>query len=105
VRNLGGVLPLLADGENAEAARDYARSVQDYSQALSLDPGNARARAGLDRAHASFGQDAYAKAVGAGFAALGAGRLEEARESFEKARGMRPGGAELRRACSGWARH
>ena len=94
VRNLGGLLPLLADGENAEAARDYARAVQDYSQALSLDPGNARARAGLDRAHASFGQDAYAKAVGAGFAALGAGRLEEARESFEKARGMRPGGAE-----------
>ena len=94
VRSLGGVLPLLADGENAEAARDYARAVQDYSQALSLDPGNANARAGLDRSHASFGQDSYAKAVGAGFAALGAGRLDEARESFEKARTMRPGGAE-----------
>jgi tetratricopeptide (TPR) repeat protein len=68
--------------------------VQDYSQALSLDPGNAKARAGLDRAHASFGQDAYAKAVGSGFAALGAGRLDEARVSFEKARSMKPGGAE-----------
>jgi tetratricopeptide (TPR) repeat protein len=94
VRNLGGVLPLLADGENAEAARDYARAVQDYSQALSLDPNNAKARAGLDRAHASFGQDSYAKAVGSGFAALGAGRLDEARVSFEKARSMKPGGAE-----------
>jgi serine/threonine protein kinase/tetratricopeptide (TPR) repeat protein len=94
VRNLGGVLPLLADGENAETARDYARAVQDYSQALSLDPGNAKARAGLDRAHASFGQDSYAKAVGSGFAALGAGRLDEARVSFEKARSIRPGGAE-----------
>jgi tetratricopeptide (TPR) repeat protein len=94
VRNLGGVLPLLADGENAEAARDYARAVQDFSQALSLDPGNAKARAGLDRAHASFGQDSYAKAVGAGFAALGAGRLDEARTSFEKARSMRPSGSE-----------
>jgi tetratricopeptide (TPR) repeat protein len=93
VRNLGGVLPLLADGENAEAARDYARAVQDYSQALSLDPGNAKARAGLDRAHASFGQDSYAKAVGSGFPALGAGRLDEARVSFEKARTMKPGGA------------
>ncbi len=59
--------------------RDYARAVQDYSQALSLDPGNAKARAGLDRAHAAFGQDSYAKAVGTGFAALGAGRLDEAR--------------------------
>ncbi|MEJ1966340.1 MAG: protein kinase [Gammaproteobacteria bacterium] len=94
VRNLSGVLPLLADGENAEAARDYARAVQDYSQALSIDPGNARAKAGLDRAHASFGQDAYAKSVGTGFAALGAGRLDEARVAFEKARTIRPGGAE-----------
>jgi serine/threonine protein kinase/tetratricopeptide (TPR) repeat protein len=94
VRSLGGVLPLLADGANAEAARDYARAVQDYSQALSLDPGNSKARAGLDRAHASFGQDSYAKAVGAGFAALGAGRLDEARTSFEKARSIRPGGSE-----------
>lgn len=96
VRNLGGVLPLLADGENAEAARDYARAVQDYSQALSLDPNNATARAGLNRAHASFGQDSYAKAVGSGFAALGAGRLDEARVSFEKARDMRPNGAEAK---------
>jgi tetratricopeptide (TPR) repeat protein len=94
VRNLGGLLPLLADGQNAESARDYARAVQDYSQALSLDPGNARARAGLDRAHASFGQDAYAKSVGTGFAALGAGRLDEARVAFENARTMRPAGAE-----------
>jgi serine/threonine protein kinase/tetratricopeptide (TPR) repeat protein len=94
VRNLGGVLPLLADGENAESEKDYARAVQDYSQALSLDPNNARARAGLDRAHAAFGNDTYAKAVGAGFAALGAGRLDDARESFEKARDMRPNGTE-----------
>jgi len=93
-KSLGGVLPLLADGENAEAAKDYARAIQDYSQALSLDPGNQRAKAGLERAHASFGQDSYAKAVGTGFAALGAGRLDEARVAFEKARTIRPGGAE-----------
>jgi hypothetical protein len=94
VRNLGGVLPLLADGENAESARDYARAVQDYSQALSLDPDNVKARAGLGRAHASFGQDEYAKAVGTGFEALGAGRLDEARVAFEKARSLRPSGSE-----------
>jgi hypothetical protein len=100
-RNLGGVLPLLADGENAEAAKDYARAVQDYSQALSLDPANAKARAGLDRSHAAFGEDSYAKAVGAGFAALGAGRLDDARISFEKARTLRPNGSE---AATGLAR-
>ena len=100
VRNLGGVLPLLADGENAEAEKDWSRAVQDYSQALSLDPGNTRARAGLSRANAALGEDTYAKAVGAGFAALGVGRLEEAREAFEKARGIRPNGEEARNGLS-----
>src|SRR5262249_20130653 len=45
-QSLNAVLPLLADAQNAEAARDYARAAQDYSQALALDPGNATARAG-----------------------------------------------------------
>jgi serine/threonine protein kinase len=94
VRSLSGVLPLLADAENAERARNFARAVQDYSQALSLDPADVRAKEGLARANAAFGDDTYAKAVGAGFAALGAGRLTEAHDSFEKARGYKPNGAE-----------
>ena len=93
-RNLNGVLPLLADGQNAESARNYSRAAQDYSQALSLDPGNEKARAGLARANAAFGYDNYAKAVGSGFAALGAGRLDDARADFEKARSIKPNGAE-----------
>jgi serine/threonine protein kinase/tetratricopeptide (TPR) repeat protein len=94
VRSLSGVLPLLADAENAERARNFVRAVQDYSQALSLDPADVRAKDGLARANAAFGDDNYAKAVGAGFAALGAGRLTEAHDSFEKARGYKPNGAE-----------
>jgi serine/threonine protein kinase/tetratricopeptide (TPR) repeat protein len=94
VRSLSGVLPLLADAENAERARNFARAVQDYSQALSLDPADVRAKDGLARANAAFGDDNYAKAVGAGFAALGAGRLTEAHDSFEKARGYKSNGAE-----------
>jgi tetratricopeptide (TPR) repeat protein len=93
-RNLNGVLPLLADGENAEVAHNYSRAAQDYSRALTLDPGNESARAGLARANAAFGEDNYAKAVGSGFAALGAGRLDDAREAFERARTLRPNGAE-----------
>jgi serine/threonine protein kinase/tetratricopeptide (TPR) repeat protein len=92
--NLNGVLPLLADGQNAESARNYMRAAQDYSQALSLDPGNDKARAGLARANSAFGDDNYAKAVGSGFAALGAGRLDDARDAFEKARALRPNGSE-----------
>jgi len=92
--NLNGVLPLLADGQNAESARDYLRAAQDYGKALSLDPGNDKARAGLARANAAFGDDNYAKAVGSGFAALGAGRLDDARDAFAKAHALRPTGSE-----------
>jgi serine/threonine protein kinase len=45
-------------------------------------------------ADTGFGDDRYAKAAGEGFAALGAGRLEEARAAFERARAARPNGAE-----------
>lgn len=93
-QTLPNVLPLIADAQNAEVAHDYARAAQDYSQALSLDPNNAAAKAGQSRANAAFGDDNYAKSVGAGFAALGAGRLDEARESFVKARALNPRGAE-----------
>jgi tetratricopeptide (TPR) repeat protein len=92
--NLNGVLPLLADADNAETGHDYARAAQDYSQALSLDPGNPTALAGQARANASFGDDNYAKAVGSGFAALGAGRLDEAHTAFAKARALKPNGSE-----------
>jgi len=43
-----------------------------------------------------FGDDAYAKAAGEGFAALGAGQLEKARSAFERARALRPDGPEAR---------
>jgi eukaryotic-like serine/threonine-protein kinase len=42
----------------------------------------------------AFGDDSYARAAGEGFAALGAGRLDEARAAFERAHALRPDGAE-----------
>lgn len=93
-RLLSGVLPLLADGRRAQAAQNYSRAAQDFSQALALDPGNAAAKQGLARANAAFGDDSYARAVGAGFAALGAGRLTQARADFQQALTFRPGGTE-----------
>jgi len=93
-RRLSGVLPLLADAENAQAAREYSRAAQDYTQVLTLDPKNAQARLGLARSSAAMGDDSYAKAAGEGFAALGAGRLEEARAAFTRARDLRPSGVE-----------
>jgi tetratricopeptide (TPR) repeat protein len=92
--NLNDVLPLLADAQNAETARNFSRAVQDYNQVLAMDPGNDKARTGLARTRATFGDDNYAKAVGSGFAALGAGRLDDARAAFTKAKSLRPNGSE-----------
>jgi serine/threonine protein kinase/tetratricopeptide (TPR) repeat protein len=91
---LSGMLPLLSDARKAESAHNYSRAAQDFSQALALDPGNAMAKEGLARANAAFGDDNYARSVGAGFAALGAGRLEEAQTHFQQALEFRPQGTE-----------
>ena len=99
-RNLSGVLPLLADGQNAEAAGDFSRAIQDYSQVQRIDPGNDKARSGLARATAASGDDNYAKAVGTGSAALGAGRIDDARAAFEKAHAIRPNGSEAMEGLS-----
>lgn len=96
IRALDAVRPLLADAASAEAAGDNARATQDYQQALVLDPKNAQANAALRGAHDQVDEDGYAKAVGSGVAALAAGRLDEARAAFEKARGFRPDGSEAR---------
>jgi eukaryotic-like serine/threonine-protein kinase len=93
-RLLSGVLPLLTDGRKSELAHNYSQAAQDYSQALALDPGNTLAKSGLARANAAFGDDGYARAVGAGFAALGAGRLRQARDDFHEAQQFRPRGNE-----------
>jgi hypothetical protein len=93
-RLLSGVLPLLSDAQKAEAARNYSRAAQDFSQALALDPGNTAAQEGLARANAAFGDDSYARAVGAGFGALGAGRLTDAQADFQRALAFRPRGTE-----------
>src|SRR6266404_4559860 len=83
-RRLSGVLPLLADAQNAQQERQYSRAAQDYTQALTLDPKNAQARTGLAQATAASSDDSYARAAGARSAALGAGRLEAARAAFRQ---------------------
>jgi len=84
----------LATGDRALAARQYARAAQAYTQALALDPANSQARSGLAAANAAGSDNSYAKAAGEGFAALGAGRFDEARAAFERAHALRPNGAE-----------
>ena len=104
----------LADGQRTLALQAFDLALQIAPQDQRALDGRARARelpaSGLaapaagtsapaavpapPKADTAFGEDRYAKAAGEGFAALGAGRLEEARAAFERARAARPNGAE-----------
>jgi serine/threonine protein kinase/tetratricopeptide (TPR) repeat protein len=111
----------LAAGQRALNDHERTLALQAYDLAVRIAPQDERALAGQARARElavapaaatanqasakvtaapagsatdTFGDDRYAKAAGEGFAALGAGRLEEARAAFERARALRPNGAE-----------
>jgi eukaryotic-like serine/threonine-protein kinase len=110
----GALAAELAAGERALTAGQSALATQAYDLAVRIAPQDAQALAGQVRARQlaaaahpneapaaavsgtdpAFGGDLYAKAAGEGFAALGAGRLSEARTAFERARKLRPDGAE-----------
>lgn len=62
--------------------------------AAAMPPAVGPAAAPAAAVKTSFNDDGYARAAGEGFAALGAGRLAEARAAFERARTLRPNGSE-----------
>jgi hypothetical protein len=89
--------------ERALAGRAQARALpasglaaapETTASAPGVSPKTPAALSEAPKSDAAFGDDRYAKAAGEGFAALGAGRLEEARAAFERARAARPNGAE-----------
>jgi tetratricopeptide (TPR) repeat protein len=91
---LDRVLELVAQGENALTSGDAAGAAALFDRAARLDPANELARSGLARARGAAGEDAYARALGQGFAALVAGRYEDARAAFSRAKSMRPSATE-----------
>lgn len=90
-----GVVPTLADAENAEGAGNLERAQTLYADVLKRNPGNVTATEGLARVRQSMADNAFNTAMGAGLAALNAGRLAEARTHLEKARSLRPGNSEV----------
>jgi len=73
------------------ATSSPAQAPTAASAAASTEPAGATGRT---PAPTAFAADAYTKAAGEGFAALGAGQLDKARRSFETARALRPDGPE-----------
>jgi tetratricopeptide (TPR) repeat protein len=92
---LGRILPRLAEAEAAALDERPLEAVTLYEQVLREDPAHPGARAGLARARAASGSDAYARAIGDALAALREGRDKDARAALARARALRPGGPEI----------
>lgn len=90
-----GVLPTLVDAENAENARQLTKAQSLFADVLKRNPGNTTATEGLARVNRAIGEDAFNAQLGAGLAALNAGRLAEARSHLEAARRLRPDSSEV----------
>lgn len=92
---LGKILPRLAEAEAAALADRPLEAMTLYEQVLREDPAHPGARAGLARARAASGSDAYARAIGDALAALREGRDKDARAALARARALRPDGPEI----------
>jgi eukaryotic-like serine/threonine-protein kinase len=95
VASASGVLPTLADAENAESAGNLAKAQGLFDDVLKRNPGNVSATEGLARVKRSAADQEFNAEMGAGLAALNAGRLPEARTHLEKAQHMRPDNTEV----------
>ena len=90
-----GVVPTLADAENAEAAKDLPRAQTLFADVLKRNPGNAAATEGLARVKRTAAENEFNAEMGAGLAALNGGRLAEARTHLERAHSLRPDNSEV----------
>ena len=90
-----GVVPTLADAENAEAAKDLPKAQTLFADVLKRNPGNAAATEGLARVKRAMADNQFNAEMGAGLAALNAGRLAEARTHLERAHQIRPDSSEV----------
>ncbi len=89
--------PVQAPPAGSAPAHDAAANAREAAAPAGTAAAAGRAtgpRAEVAPATTAFADDAYTKAAGDGFAALGAGNLEKARRSFETARALRPDGPE-----------
>jgi len=95
VASASGALPTLADAENAENAGDLPKAQTLYADVIKRNPGNTAATTGLARVRKTVADNEFNATMGAGLAALNAGRLSEARTNLEKAQRLRPDNTEV----------
>jgi tetratricopeptide (TPR) repeat protein len=90
-----GVVPTLADAENAEAAKELPKARNLFADVIKRNPGNAAAVEGLARVNRAMNENEFNAEMGAGLSALNAGRLGEATTHLQRARALRPDSSEV----------
>lgn len=95
---LDKVLALLEQAAGFELAADWQNALRSFDAALAIDADWPTARAGRERMRATLAGNNYQAAMSAGYAALAAGKLPQARSDFESALRARPGDQSARDA-------
>ncbi len=99
-QTLDQVNGLVAQATNEERAARLEQAVQQYEEALKLDPQTQAASDGLTRVRGRIAGDEFAAAMSLGLRQLEAGKLGDARRSFERAGQLRPGAREVNEALA-----
>lgn len=94
--NIDRVIDLMNEGRTFEAANRLGDARDSYAAAADLDPQYEKAVQALARVRGQLQGNAFADAMSAGFDGLRAGRLDAARQGFERAAQLRPDSQEPR---------
>jgi tetratricopeptide (TPR) repeat protein len=90
------VLELVARGDAAQAAGDFAAAAASYREALAVEPSWEPASSALAAVNANAANAQFERLLSEGFAALAAEEFDVAAERFEAALGVRADSAEAR---------
>lgn len=97
---LGPLAELLRDGGRMEREGDLEGAARAYRDAAALDPMSRAAQEALARVQARRSEDAFARTMSEGLAALNEGEYADARGAFERAGTMRPGSPQVAEALA-----
>jgi len=91
---------LLTEGRRAESREEFSAARNAYREALALDSAASEAAEGLERVGARLASDQFSVLMSEGYAALSAGRLQQADSAFKRARQLKPGSPEVSEALA-----
>ncbi len=97
---LDQVEALLRDAESLAARADYEAAEGRLREAVTLDQYHDSARTMLAEVRTQISENAFARVMSEGFAALQAGNSETAIAAFERALAMRPGSQQAQEAIT-----